>query len=547
MFQKSRASILCALLAVGWAVVGFSCGDDGGTGPGPDTTPPEVQAVLPLDGAELWPVSNEVRVTFSEDMDDATMVAGALIFTPPATGSYSYSSSNHILTFTPTSPLQNGVDYTVEVDTTVTDEAGNQLEERYSWDFSTYIDTVAPTVDSTFPADGNLTAPRDGMYYVYFSEDMAITSGLLDDWFTISPSVPVTMSIVNRRLSIHPSVELDSAVEYTCTITTSATDTAGNAIVSPYVWTFETNPDLTPPSVSWVLMDDHKVISDTVTLRATASDASGIDRIEFWANGVMLDSDDVSPYQYDWLTDSLTVGQANRLVAIAYDNQGFSAETDTLTLHYLWQEILYDVDEAEVSRDISRVYVRSSDSLLEFRVETNGGWSNYTAADTSGIDCGFFLDIDQNSSTGRDSLSNGIELNGMGADRLIVVGYHGDSLSSWSGSQWTATPDDGLVDYLSVPDNSNAFQVSVRLDRLNNPTAVNLLMSNFTLYKDPSMPGDPGVFKYDWGPDLDAGVIEVLIDHLWDGVPAGDEVVAPSGSPGVNRHGHNETPPSPFE
>ncbi|MBU0983475.1 MAG: hypothetical protein KKA42_06370, partial [candidate division Zixibacteria bacterium] len=266
--------------------------------------------------------------------------------------------------------------------------------------------------------------------------------------------------------------------------------------------------------------DNDVVVSDSVLLQAIATDAGGVDYVQFYVDGAAIadGADSSLPYQYVWDASDEDLGSVHTIHCVAYDNNGFSTSSDTVTVHYLWRELITDGQELAISRNLEAVYARSSDTLLEFRVKVYDGWNHYTAGDTSGIDCAFFLDTDQNRFTGRDSLGGVISINDIGADYRIVIGYHGDSLTHWSTTGTTI--DSGLVDYLIAPDSSNYFEVGVLLSRLGNPSAFDLVVANYTLYKDPLIPADPGTFKFDWAPDQGLGHATYTVDHSWESVSA---------------------------
>ena len=46
-----------------------------------------------------------------------------------------------------------------------------------------------------------------------------------------------------------------------------------------------------------------------------------------------------------------------------------------------------------------------------------------------------------------------------------------------------------------------------------------LVVANYTLYKDPLIPSDPGTFKFDWVPDQGMGHGTYTIDNSWEGTP----------------------------
>ena len=123
----------------------------------PDTTPPTVTAVTPVNGSTSVPVTAGVSATFSEAVQPTSVqltlrtAGGASV-----AGTTSYDAQTDTTTFTPSSDLANGTAYTATVEA-ATDQAGNALASPYGWTFTTAQapGTGCPCsiwADSTVPA-----------------------------------------------------------------------------------------------------------------------------------------------------------------------------------------------------------------------------------------------------------------------------------------------------------------------------------------------------------------------------------------------------------
>ncbi len=102
------------------------------TGPIADIIPPTITNTNPAALATLVPVGNTINATFSEAMNQATMVTAN--FTVKETvsgnavaGTVAYDVQNNIATFTPLTSLTLDTDYTVTVSNGAKDIAGNAL------------------------------------------------------------------------------------------------------------------------------------------------------------------------------------------------------------------------------------------------------------------------------------------------------------------------------------------------------------------------------------------------------------------------------------
>lgn len=89
-------------------------------------------------------------------------------------------------------------------------------------------------------------------------------------------------------------------------------------------------PDATPPQVNLTAPANGSTLSGTVQLSATASDASGISKVEFYANGSLLGQTTSAPFAFSWNTASVTDG-SYALMAKAYDPAGnIGVDDDTV-------------------------------------------------------------------------------------------------------------------------------------------------------------------------------------------------------------------------
>lgn len=149
-----------------------------------DTTAPTVSSTSPLDGASDVAVDSTVTVTFSEEMDAATITEATVTLedagSNPVDGSV--TSSGTTATFTPDTDLECNTTYTVRVSTGAEDLAGNQLESEYSFSFTTAPIRVLYLGDS---ADNTPT-----IYDYLVDEGFEVTDASpFYDWDGVTPAV----------------------------------------------------------------------------------------------------------------------------------------------------------------------------------------------------------------------------------------------------------------------------------------------------------------------------------------------------------------------
>ena len=114
-----------------------------------------------------------------------------------------------------------------------------------------------------------------------------------------------------------------------------AVDAAGNATIAPTL-TFRTSvplPDTTAPAVS-ITSPAAGTVAGTITLAATATDASGVAGVQFKVDGVNLGAEDLSsPYSISW--DTTTVANGTHTITVeardAVGNVGTSSLVVTVS------------------------------------------------------------------------------------------------------------------------------------------------------------------------------------------------------------------------
>ncbi len=244
--------------------------------PTPTATPtpvvPVVVSVLPPIsgcGGQGVPINRKIMVSFNQPMDPATIrdpiTMISTTFTvmgpgpTPIAGTVAYDSTNNIAIFTPTSPLPVSTTFTGTITTGVESANAVPLASDFVWTFTTSAssDITDPTVISTNPADTAVSIATNQKIIATFSEPMDSTTitGLT---FTVTGPGPtsivgaVTYSMIGATATFTPASALTASTPYTVTITTGATDLAGNPLAADFVWTFTTGPgtDSTAPTVT---------------------------------------------------------------------------------------------------------------------------------------------------------------------------------------------------------------------------------------------------------------------------------------------------------
>ena len=290
------------------------------TGAAPDVVPPSVIAVSPLDASVGVCLTSTLSATFSEPLDAASVNSTTFLVTAAGVavpGVVTYDAPSRMARFVPANAAGFAAN-TVLVATVkggsagVRDVAGNPLGADRTWSFTTGTqscaavqvpDTTSPTVILTVPDAGAPAASINTKVAATFSEAMnpatlsGATVSLTNTSLGVAVPGTVSYSTTANTVTFTPTggVLAPNSV-FTATVTTGATDLAGNALagntaVFPatgnQVWSFTTGaaPDVVPPSVIAVSPLDASVgVCLTSTLSATFSeplDAASVNSTTF--------------------------------------------------------------------------------------------------------------------------------------------------------------------------------------------------------------------------------------------------------------------------
>jgi hypothetical protein len=226
------------------------------TGVAPDVTPPTVSSTVPASGAIGVAINASITTTFSEAMAPASLTAATVTLKQGTTPvAVVVTAAGSVATMAPVSPLAYSTTYDASISVGATDLAGNALAAVHGWSFTTGLapDTTPPTVVSTLPGDAAVGVAINGAITATFSEAMApatITSATVTLKQGTTP-VTAAVTLVGLVATLAPTAPLAYSTTYTASISTGATDLAGNALAAAHGWTFTTGlaPDTTPPTV----------------------------------------------------------------------------------------------------------------------------------------------------------------------------------------------------------------------------------------------------------------------------------------------------------
>ncbi len=244
--------------------------------------PPNIISNYPEDNAQDIPVDIDIIINFSKPMHKSS-VQNAFEYTDGVTvwnvlnGMVSWSNTDKTFTFTPSSELDNNIEYQVTIAYTAMDTdnifldadedgiPGEPDEDNYTFSFRTI--PASPQIISTSPQHGSDFILTNTTVQVTFSKSMnkgsvltalSFTDGIIE--FSSSNGV-TTWSNEDKTMIFTPYIKFQNEVMYTFTIDHSARDTedifldgdndgiGGEVDEDDYSWWFKTIPE--PPKVTY--------------------------------------------------------------------------------------------------------------------------------------------------------------------------------------------------------------------------------------------------------------------------------------------------------
>jgi len=174
---------------------------------------------------------NRPIVTLGEDLDLP------LSFSPQVSGEGEWLNTS-IYRFTPDSPLAGGQQYTVTLADAVTAQDGADLQQPYSWQFT----TVPPNIVSVFPEAEQAFVGLNENVQIEFNQPMDQLS--VQNAFSIQPVTGQTVegrynwSEDGQTMTFTPAPGFSYGQLYVATITTDAQSSGGAPIGQEVAWQF---------------------------------------------------------------------------------------------------------------------------------------------------------------------------------------------------------------------------------------------------------------------------------------------------------------------
>jgi N-acetylneuraminic acid mutarotase len=213
-----------------------------------DVKPPTVTRVDPANGERNVPLRGQIRATFREALQPATVTSSTFVLTDMAgnklAGAVSYADG--VAIFSPARALDPLSLFTATITTGIKDQAGNALVTPFTWTFITDPgpDVTGPSVIATSPANGSSCIDTEVTISASFSEEIALGHVTTNN-FTLKDAnhnaiSGSTKASTTNTVTYQPSAPLSGASTYTATLTRDIRDLASNFMAADYSWSFST-------------------------------------------------------------------------------------------------------------------------------------------------------------------------------------------------------------------------------------------------------------------------------------------------------------------
>jgi len=215
---------------------------------------PVVTGTDPADGAAEVAVDTVIVAIFSKVIQASDYFEEISLVVSGAACPIIKNINENILNIQPAQNLDYNTLYTVSIPAdSVEDLEGNQLEEPYSFNFTTEVETIPLKVDNVDPPDGAEQVNPDKSASVFFNKP--VQQGSVFESISICDAsanpFPLKKFINGQALRLSPVVDLAYSTRYEITVPAgSVEDMEGNVLEETFKSGFKTRVDNVPPSIS---------------------------------------------------------------------------------------------------------------------------------------------------------------------------------------------------------------------------------------------------------------------------------------------------------
>lgn len=404
-FSHSSFRVCSLIVIVGSMLTACGGGGGGGSSVPADTTPPTASSVSPADGSVDVATNVVVRTTLSEAIAPASVSQTTLTLSDGVAnvpGTVTVSGST--VSLTPDAALDESTAFTATLNTTVTDLAGNNLQNPVVWGFTTG-DFTPPSVSSTSPDNGDLDVSVDELTVAFMSENldpatvtvssMTLSTGGSD----VSGSAALDGS--SQAVVFTPDQLLNTLTDYQANLLGSVADLAGNTLAATETWNFRT-------SLKGTLS----------TVYASAEATTVVRRVDTYEDQIVGQS---------LLSDAAWTGLEANSIGLSSDGSAIAYRADENVADVMVQDELFVVPMTGGTPVKVSGLMTNGGSVWEFAWSPNASQLAYVAdKDTDGVNELYVVNAD---GTGERKLTTGLNLD----ERFVEWSPAGDFIAVASG------------------------------------------------------------------------------------------------------------------
>jgi hypothetical protein len=203
----------------------------------PDIYPPHIVSTYPVGGTGNIAINTAIIIEWNESMNQAS-VMGAFSSSPSISCAWTWIAATYMCK--PDTLLNSDTTYTITIEATAKDLAGNQMKAPYVFSFtaSAVQDLSPPYVVVTIPSRDATDVAVDTSIVIEWNESMDRSSA--EGAFSSTPTVSCAWSWDGVKQKCTPRAPLEPGRNYTVLIAATALDAAGNHLLIPYAFYFTT-------------------------------------------------------------------------------------------------------------------------------------------------------------------------------------------------------------------------------------------------------------------------------------------------------------------
>lgn len=188
-------------------------------------------------------------------------------------------------------------------------------------------DVTPPIVTIVFPAAGAVVNGQVQVVAIATDESKVETTTLYIDGIKAATADDNKITFVWNTIPI-----ADNRDHYLMAVAEDENQNIGTSLMTDVRVVPGVTPDTLAPIVTILNPVSGQVVSGTVAVATQVDDDSPIDRVEFYVDGTLAETDSDEPFGFLWNVSSLINGTVHTLFAKAFDVNGSSSASNVVTV-----------------------------------------------------------------------------------------------------------------------------------------------------------------------------------------------------------------------